>query len=87
VSQRSSEDHDDLRLVGQLEVDEGKDVGLFLLMSHLLHDDAVLLFLGELRSWADEDFAVILHASQQSTVSAQPGLLGGDWLGRMMTAA
>jgi hypothetical protein len=52
-----------------------------------LHDDAVLLFLGELRSWADEDFAVILHASQQSTVSAQPGLLGGDWLGRMMTAA
>jgi hypothetical protein len=33
------------RLVGLLEVDE-EDVGLFLLMSHLSHDDAVLLCLG-----------------------------------------
>jgi hypothetical protein len=70
-------------------------------MSQLLHDDAVLLFLGELSSWADEHFAVILrsaasadlirvvlHASHRSTASARPGLLGaGDWSGRMTAAA
>jgi hypothetical protein len=69
-------------------------------MSHLSHDDAMLL-LGELSSWPDEDFAVILrsaasaadlirvvlYASHRSTASARPGLLGGDWSGRMTAAA
>jgi hypothetical protein len=74
-------------------------------MSHLSHDDALLLFLlspGEL-GWPDEDFAVILRASQRTAASARhaglggdlirvvlearPGLLGEDWSGRMTAAA
>jgi hypothetical protein len=69
---------------------EEKDVGIFLLMSHLSLDDALLLFLlpasGEL-GWPDEGFAVVLRASQRSAASARLADLGGDLIGVVLHAS
>jgi hypothetical protein len=82
--------HDDVaaaRLVGLLlELDEEENgVGLFLLTSHLSHDDArlVLLLLLLLLLLPSEE---LLHASHLSTASAQLGF-GGDLIGVLLHAS
>jgi hypothetical protein len=82
--------HDDVaaaRLVGLLlELDEEENgVGLFLLTSHLSHDDArlVLLLLLLLLLLPSEE---LLHASHLSTASARLSF-GGEGVGIVMAAA